>query len=71
VFGGGLLALLGLENGDSCSIASQPNQLISYTGDQGGKAQAVPTLNLCCFIPDHELAVWVLEGRLGFVTVAK
>lgn len=52
--GGGLLVLLGLGNGESCSIASQPNQLNSDMGDQGGKAQAVRTLTLCCFIPDHE-----------------
>lgn len=71
MFGGGLPALLGLGNGGSCGMASQPNQLISDMGDQEGKAQAVLTPYLCCFIPDPELAVWLLEGRLGFVTVAK
>lgn len=69
MFGGGLPALLRLGNGESRSIASQPNRLSSDTGDMGGKAQA--TLSLGCLLPNRELAVWLLEGRLGFVAVAK
>lgn len=71
MFGGGLQALLRLGNGESCSVASQPNQLNSDKGDTGGKAQAVPALSLGSLIPNHELAAWLLEGRFGFVTVAK
>lgn len=51
--------------------AAFASQLDSDLGDQGGKAQAVLTLNLCSFILDHELAARLLEGRLGFVAVAK
>lgn len=57
---------MGLGYGESCSIASQPNCLNSAMEDQGGKAQAVLTLNLGCFIPDHELAAQLLDGSLSF-----
>lgn len=71
MFGGSLPALLGLGNGGSCSIASQPDRFNSDMEEQGGEAQAVLTLNLCCFTPGHELAARLLEGRLVFVSVAK
>lgn len=67
MFRGGLLVLLGLGNRGLCGTASQPNQLNSYMGHEGGEAQAVMTLILCC----HRLAAQLLEGRPGFVTVAK
>lgn len=71
MFGDGLLSLLESGNGKSCSTVSQPTQFKSDMGDQGGKAQAALTLSLCCFIVDHKQAAQLLEGRLGFVAVAK
>lgn len=71
LFGAGLLSLLGLGNGKSCSTVSQPTQFNSAMGEQGGKAQTALTLGLCWFIVSHKLAAQLLEGRLGFVTVAK